>query len=211
MKINLLECISRIELFQSLSDHSKEQLADICLSREIRKKKLLFMQGDKGTAVYFCITGSVQLYKTTPDAQDVVIKIVKPGEMFAEVILFEQERYPVTAVALQEGLVLMLPKAQFDCLLMNMSFRNDFIGNLLGKLRYLANQVQYLTAHDVESRFFLFLKEQYGDKNEFKVNLSKKDISAAIGTTPETLSRLLVKLKEENKLVWKGKVVRLVR
>lgn len=208
MYIDPLQYISQIELFQSLSKESQNQLADICLSKEVKKKEILFMQGDKGRAIYLCVKGSIQLYKTTPEGQEVVIKIVKPGELFAEVILFEQERYPVTALALVESLVFMLPKAQFDCLLMNISFRNDFIGNLLGKLRYLTNQVQYLTSYDVESRLVLFLKEQYGDKQEFKVNLSKKDISAAIGTTPETLSRLLLKLKDENKLSWEGKVVK---
>ncbi len=209
MTQNPLHYISEIELFQSLSWESQKQLADICLTRDVKKKEILFTEGEKGRAIYLCVSGSIQLHKTTTTGQEVVIKVVKPAEMFAEVILFEQERYPVTAIALRDSLVYMLPKAQFDCLLMNTEFRNDFIGNLLAKLRYLTNQVQYLNAHDVESRLFLFFKEQFGERREFKVDLSKKDISAAIGTTPETLSRLLVKLKDENKLIWEGKVVRL--
>jgi len=127
--------------------------------------------------------------------------------LFAEVILFEKDRYPVSAMALEAGLVYMLPTVQFDCLLQDPDFRNDFMANLMGKLRYLAEQVQYLTAFDVEARLFRFLKEQSGGMQTFQCNLSKKDVAAAIGATPETLSRLLLRLKKEEKLVWEGKKI----
>ena len=151
-----------------------------------------------------------ELFKTSPEGQEVVIKVIKPGELFAEAILFEKDRYPVSAITLETSLVYMLPKAQFHCLLENSDFRSDFLANLMGKLRYLADQVQALTSSDVETRLFHFLKEQYGDRKMIKINLSKKDVAAAIGTTPETLSRLLLKLKKEKKLIWEGKMIKIL-
>ena len=71
-----------------------------------------------------------------------------------------------------------------------------------------AEQVQSLTSTDVETRLLRFLKEQYGSRKEIRINLSKKDVAAAIGTTPETLSRLLLRLKKEGILIWEGRMVR---
>jgi len=96
------ELFSRIHLFENISRKSKAALADICLQKILQNKEILFIEGDKGYSLYILVSGNIQLYKTTPDGKEVVIKVVKPGELFGEVILFEQAEYPVTAIALKE-------------------------------------------------------------------------------------------------------------
>lgn len=199
--------LSRIPLFENISEESRSAMADICIPKNLKKKETLFWEGDKGYSIFILVKGIIQLYKSTTEGKEVVIKVVKPGELFAEVILFEENRYPVSAVALKESLIYMIPKHQFTCLLENERFRNEFISSLMKKLRYLADQIRYLTSHDVEDRFFMFLKEQYGETHKINIPLSKKDVAAAIDATPETLSRLLQRLKNEGKAEWKGSTI----
>jgi CRP-like cAMP-binding protein len=208
MTIEPAVILSQSDFFKTLNSANRKRLAEICLQKSLKKRELLFIEGDKAHALYLCIRGSIQLFKTSEVGQEVVIKVIRPGELFAEAILFEMDRYPVSALALEPSLVYLLPKAQFHCLLENSCFRSDFLANLMGKLRYLTEQVKILSSSDVETRLFRFLKEQYGDRKEIRINPSKKDIAAAIGTTPETLSRLLLKLKDEKKRIWKGKVLK---
>ncbi len=203
--------INESDFFRSLSPEHRKQLAEICLPRALVKREFLFMEGDRGMALYLCARGSVQLHKQSPEGQEVVIKVVRPGDLFAEVILFEKDKYPVSAVALEDSLVYAIPKPQFDCLLEQPDFRNDFMANIMSKLRYLAEQVQVLTAFDAEARLFRFLDEHAGGKKSFSLSLSKKDVAAAIATTPETLSRLILRLKKENKLSWEGKHVEILK
>ena len=40
--------------------------------------------------------------------------------------------------------------------------------------------------------------------------LSKKDIAAAIGTTPESLSRLILRLTDDQIIDWKGREIRIL-
>jgi CRP/FNR family transcriptional regulator len=202
--MNKEDILKHISFFENISAKSRKALADICIPKTIRKKEILFAEGYKGYSVYILVKGNIQLYKSTADGKEVVIKVIKPGEMFAEVILFEEDLYPVSAVTLKESLVFMVSKHQFTCLLENETFRNDFIASLMKKQRYLADQIRHLTQHDVESRFFMFLEEQYDKKEHIVTPLSKKDVATAIGTTPETLSRLLQRLKEEDKVIWEG-------
>jgi len=201
--------LRNLPLFEHLSSKGLDQVAGICLLHQAAKKELLFLEGDKGYSLYILLQGSVQLYKTGPDGKEVAIKTVKPGEMFAEVVLFGSNKYPVSAVTLTDSVLYMLPKHQFSCLLENPEFRKDFIINLLDKMRFLTDQMKYLTQYDVEDRLFLFLEEQYPGEKNIKTKLSKKDIAAAVGTTPETLSRVLLRLKKEERLMWEGNTITL--
>ena len=113
------------------------------------------------------------------------------------------------AVALEESLVLMLPRRQVHCLLTEEQFRNAFITILMRKQRHLTERILNLTLHDAEERFFLFLMEQYGPREEYDIPLSKKDIAGAIWTNPETFSRLIQRLKQNGTIVWEQKKLRL--
>ncbi|MBD3392961.1 MAG: cyclic nucleotide-binding domain-containing protein [Chitinivibrionales bacterium] len=201
------EILARTTLFDRISRQSREALAAICLPATFNKRQVLFLQGDKGEYIYVLIAGGVQLSKSAPDGREIVIKVVKAGEMFAEAILFERDRYPVSAVALKTSHLYKIPKLQFSCLLQDEAFRNDFLGNLFEKMRFLADQIEYLTSHDVEDRLFLFLEEQFGRKTRIVPNMSKKDVAAAIGATPETFSRLLLRLKNAGRLSWEGRTI----
>jgi len=165
------------------------------------------MEQTRGHEMFLLARGAMALHKTTPDGNDIVIRTVKPGEVFAEVILFEDNVYPVTAKALTAARVLELRRRDLLHLLDDADFRDDFICGLMRKQRYLADRVRYLAAYDVEERLLLFLKEQYGRQATITPDISKKDIAAAIGTTPETLSRLAQRLTQEGKLRWKGRTL----
>jgi CRP/FNR family transcriptional regulator, dissimilatory nitrate respiration regulator len=193
--------------FKDLSRESLQALAEIASRRELRKRECLFREGQAGHALYLLRQGAVQLHKTAPDGSEVVIKVVQPSEVFAEVVLFEQDRYPVTAVALAASDVLVFPRTDVYRLLERPTFRADFLKSLMRKLRYLTARIVALSTDDVEARLFAFLDEQFGDAGRIELPMSKKDVAAAVGTTPETLSRLIRRLRKQKKLTWTGRVV----
>lgn len=205
--MDLLKILDFTALFGGLSEDSKKCLAEIGIPKNVAKNETLFGEGEKGYALYICAKGKIQLTKEGADLQDIVVRIIQPGEVFGEVILFEQDTYPVTATALTDSIVFILPKKQFHDLLNKVSFRNDFIVFLMNKLRYLTKRMTQMQAHEVDQRFILYLKENYPKSNRIIPGMSKKDMAAAIGTTPETLSRVLLKFKKENVLVWEGKEI----
>ena len=55
---------------------------------------------------------------------------------------------------------------------------------LLAKQRYLADQIFRLSALDVEQRFFHFLRDQYGEREEYHIEVTKRDVAAAIDALP---------------------------
>lgn len=201
MDINRI--LDQVRFFEGISSSSKKALSKFCIPIERSKQKMLFREGEPGEAMYLLVRGRISLMKFSSEGRETVIKVIKPGEVFAEVILFEKKFYPVTAVALTEILVFKLLRRDLLDLLKQEDFRNDFIAMLLRKQRYLTDKIQQLTSQDVEQRLRAFLLEQYGEQNEIRAEINKKQLAAAIGATPETLSRLLQDLKRRKILTWK--------
>lgn len=202
--------INESAFFKGLSDEHRRELATICNVKHVPKRDYLFHEGDKGSSMFLLVGGNIQLHKNTEDGREVVIRMIKPGDVFAEVVLFEKERYPVSARAVTNADVLVFAKEGIHRLLAEEDFRNDFIALLMAKQRYLAERIQELTTKDVEHRLFTFLRSQYGEKEIINTPLSKKDIAAAIGTTPESLSRLILRLTDEKIIDWQGKKIRIL-
>ncbi len=208
--MDIEKLITNTTFFKGLSDTHRKELARICSVQTVKKRDYLFHEGEKGGCMFLLIGGNIQLHKNTEDGREVVIRMIKPGDVFAEVVLFEKERYPVSARAVTNVDSLAFPREGIHRLLAEEDFRRDFIAMLLAKQRYLTERIQELTTKDVEHRFFTFLRSQYGEQETIKTPLSKKDIAAAIGTTPESLSRLILRLTDDEIIDWKGKEIRIL-
>ena len=205
--MNVPQVLDQARFFEGISKQSKEALSKLCIPVERPKHTVLFHEGEPGEAMYMLAQGRVSLHKLSPEGREIVIKVIKPGEVFAEVILFEKRFYPVAAVALTNVLIFKLLRRDLLNLLRQEDFRNDFIAMLLRKQRYLADKIQQLTSQDVEQRLRAFLIEQYGTRNQIHAEINKKQLAAAIGATPETLSRLLQDLKRRKFMAWKQGII----
>jgi CRP/FNR family transcriptional regulator len=194
--------LGRAPFFEGISPSGTSALAGIAIPKTVQRGALLFSEGQKGHSLYLLASGNIQLSRSGSGGKEAVIKIAGPGEVFGEVILFEQDTYPVNARALTRCTVCLLPKRQVSCLLADEGFRDDFIRMLMRKQRYLTERILSLAAYDVEDRLFRFFAERFGRREEFTVDLSKKEVASAIGTMPETLSRVLLRLREQKLLTW---------
>jgi CRP-like cAMP-binding protein len=205
--MNVRQILDQAGFFEGISRESKEALSRVCMPLQRPKRSVLFREAEPGEAMFLLARGRISLHKLSPEGREVVIKVIQPGEVFAEVILFEKKYYPGTAVSLTEILAFKLLRRDLRQLLRQEDFRNDFIAMLLRKQRYLADKIQQLTSQDVEQRLRAFLLEQYGKREEIQVEINKKQLASAIGATPETLSRLLQDLSRRKCLTWKQGVI----
>ena len=191
------------DVFGALSERSLEQLETAQKRRTVAAGSILFVEGDEGTFLYRLVSGSIRLFQSTPDGREVTIHLVEPGDLFAEIVLFERDTYPVSAIAVEDSLLTVIDRNQIHSLLADPHFRDDFLKNLVGKIRFLSQQLYVLTTIDVEERLARFLEVRFGRFESINPGLSKKDTAAAISVRPETLSRVLTRLEEAGSLSWK--------
>jgi CRP/FNR family transcriptional regulator len=181
------------------------RITDALAVRTVPRNTTLFLERQEGESLFVLVSGSVKLQRVSDEGREVVVNVVQPGEMFAEVILFEDSRYPVTAVAAEESQVIEIPRRKVHELLAEEDFRNEFLGGVMRKLRFLVDQVYVLTSCDVRERFLRFLRRRYGLRERYRLAVPKKDIAAVLGTTPETLSRTLADLQDDGYISMQGR------
>ena len=196
---------SKMPLFEGLPDRSLVQLEQIERNRVIPKGSVLFTEGSEGEAVFILDSGAVKLFRTSEEGRETVVHVVRPGELFAEVVLFGRPDYPVTAEAIAVSRVRSLSVRGLRKLLEEEQFRLDFFANIMAKLRLLADRIHILTSCDPTERLLRFLEGRYGRAESYDVDLPKKDVAAAIGTTPESLSRLINELSHQGMMSWRGR------
>ncbi len=207
--MDLLEIFTGSDFFGDLDRRVQAEIFRHGRLEKYKANRIIFLEGQPGSTFFLLISGVVRLYKTSADARETTVKLVKPGEIFAETVLFEKDTYPVNAETASETELFVLEKGIFHSMLDDRNFRNEFIAALMRKQRYLTERILYLTAYDVETRFFKFLEERYGRLEKYMIKLSKKDIAASIGANPETLSRLIFRLKQRGILRWNGETLEL--
>lgn len=201
--MNKEELLEKTEFFHDIGEAGRKEIAARAEFRVLRRRQVLFAEAAEGASFFVLSRGAVNLTKTTSEGQEVSVKIVHPFEVFAETILFENTAYPVSAVTLLPSEVLEIKRCNFVKMLDDPDFRNTFIGMLMKKQRYLARRLLELTRYDVEERFIRFLADRYGKRERYDIPLSKQDIASAIGTIPETLSRLILRMHRQGDLEWK--------
>ena len=203
------ELLRKAELFSEASETARVRIAERGKPIVVEKDFFIFNEGDEGKIFYIVSAGSVKLVKNSFDGKEVLVRFVTQGETFGEVILFEKKEYPVTAIASEDCELFAIWKEEFLGLLDDVDFRDEFCSMLMRRMRYLAERVLYISAFDVEERFFRFLMERFGRCYEYTIMIPKKDIASAIGTIPETMSRLLMKLKQRGVIDWEGNTLKI--
>ncbi len=207
--MEITTAVRRNDLLGELPPKSLELLTAEGRLRRLAKGERLFAEGERATIVYVLASGSVRLFRSDHGDREAVLHMVRPGELFAEVVLFESDVYPVTAEAREDSEVVEIPAARVHTLLEDESFRRDFLATVMRKVRFLGRQVYVLSSCDVRERLVRLLEERYGHRAVYEMDLTKREVAAAIATTPETLSRVLRRMEADGTLSWKGTTVRL--
>lgn len=190
------------QLFSGLPGTDLDSIAGFSILRTLDKDAYLFREGDPSEGFYVVQKGAINVHRVSATGKEQVIYVFRPGESMAEASLASERGYPANARSLEPSSVVLIPKAPFLALLTR---RPDLGLRMLGSmslhLRVLVGLVEDLTLKDVETRFLNWLVKRcprdVGGSVEVPLGSTKRVIAAELGTSSETLSRTLAKLRSE--------------
>jgi len=199
--------------FGRTSDDLYKLIEGISVMQKRGRKEVLFLEGEEGSNLHFLVSGRVKLYRANEEGKEAVIRFVQAGEFFAEILLELRNRYPVNAIALEDCELLLIDVHRlFEKIQQTPGLAMALIGALSQRISYLLNRVEQLAIADVRERFirYLHVLDQAHRTGVVFLPAPKREIALLLGTTPETFSRLLKKLSEENVIQVRGKTIQLL-
>ncbi len=193
----LIESIlCKLPMFARVARAPLHRLARKATLMQAGKDTLLYAHGDPPTGCYALASGLVKLSLRAPDGAQKVLRLVGPGETFAESAVFDQRPQPVTAVALADSALVFLPaQALHDLLQHDHAFARSLPAILSQGIHMLIADIEAYSLCSGMQRIAAFLCS-LADPSEpaparVRLPANKTVIASRLGVTKETFSRLL--------------------
>jgi len=207
MKIEeIKKVLSDFTLFKDLNDYELGKIADISISRVWKKNSHVFLQGDPLENVYFINDGKIKIYKSDINGKEQIVAIMKKGDMFPHVGFFRKGNYPAYAEVLEPSTLIAVPIAKFEAVLIENPELCIKVFKVLGeKIVDLQNRLEEQILNNTYEqiiKLLIRLGQKHGKELEngtilLKSEFTNKDLASMIGTTRETISRTLTKMKKD--------------
>ena len=192
-------------------DEIKKIFKDISL-RIIHYKKgeILFLEGSDCTGIGIVLSGKVEINKGATIGKKILITTIHEGDMFAEAIVFSSgHKYPATVEASEDTKVAFISRQNIISLCsLYPSFIENFMEILSNKIFILNSKLSLLSMKSLRQKIaFYLLKESKPLKSKNYISISKQELSLELGVERPSLSRELIKMKDEGLLELEGKKI----
>jgi CRP-like cAMP-binding protein len=194
-----VEILARCPVFQGLAPEELRHIRASARPKELRRGEVLFSQGDPAKYAYVVESGQMRLVQVLSDGREVIYRILTPGEFFGGIASLGEARYPVSAEALEDSVVLgWSGEAMRRLLLRHPRVALNLLRLQARRIEELQERVQELSSERVErrvARAVLRLARQAGRRTEegilVDLPLRREDLASLTGTTLFTTSRIL--------------------
>ena len=112
------QSLARVPLFHRLEPHELEHLAEDVEQVDYKAGEVIFHEYDTGDALYVVEEGSVRIWVTDEDVQQVTLTELKPGQFFGELAVLDRGQRSSSASAISDTHLHRLSSDNFQKFLM---------------------------------------------------------------------------------------------
>lgn len=193
-----------IYFFENLTEKQIKRLEQISVSKKYKKDNILFFQGDNAIGLHILTEGVLKVYKTDLKGNEIIMNYFYPVNLIAELASLDHINYPATALFETDGSVITIDYKIFEEeFLRNPDISFSIIKSLTKKLRYLDLVISQNLTMDSTGRVAKFIYEN----EPLFLQLKQNKIASILNITPETMSRVIRKLKDCNIIEIKGRKI----
>jgi CRP/FNR family cyclic AMP-dependent transcriptional regulator len=208
-----LELLRTVPIFSELTDEDITSLARLSSRRRYPKDQVVFFENEEGDFFFMILEGRIKVTILGDDGREVILSVLGPGDFFGEMALLDNEPRSATAIAVEDSELLSLHRTDFQSVLTeNRSITSALIKSLTARLRKANHQISTLALLDVYGRVARVIAEMARDEGRrlrdgriaFR-RATHQEIANRIGTTRETVTRMLKDLERQGLIHVEGK------
>ncbi|MBW9052512.1 Crp/Fnr family transcriptional regulator [Rhizobium mesosinicum] len=197
--------LKSLALFERMTDADLDAMLEHATPRRIVQGDAVFEQGASAKSFFLLLHGRLKVTQVTHDGQQIIVRMVHPGDLFGFAMALRRQDYPGTATAAAESLVLGWPTDMWSRFVeQNPRLAVTAMQTIGERLEEAHTRIREMSTEEVEKRVahaVLRLSKQAGKAvgTAIKIDfpISRQDIAEMTGTTLHTVSRILS--------AWEGK------
>ena len=209
--IDRLDLIKNLTFFATLNNEQLSMLNDISNVVEYNKNSILYYEKESHNKIFFLITGLLKVYKIDKYENEIFLYHVYSNSLISELTTLDSTSISCFSNAefIENSVVLEVDFSKFKKKFLSKNILiNEFINEILLKTQQLHSVVNRELVFDASAKVSFMLVNDLDMFNRLK----RQDVSFMLHIQPETLSRVLKKLKRESVIsVENSKVVILNR
>jgi CRP-like cAMP-binding protein len=206
-----LDSLRTIPLFAAAGDEGLASIAELLIERRIPKGQTIVEEGLPGDYMYVIREGQVKVTKLSGDGREKILELLGPGDFFGEMSLLDNAVRSASVKSLTETRILALSRSDFlKELRRNPDLAMAVIQELTHRVRHMDEQASSLSFQRVKERtqgllLRLAREESTRDGRLVTPALTHQQIADMIGTSRETVTRIVKRLKDQGWLEQEGK------
>jgi CRP/FNR family transcriptional regulator, cyclic AMP receptor protein len=211
--------LKNIDLLKGMTEAQMRAVEERTVMHEVRRKEVLYLPGDAGDRIYLLKRGVVKISGLVEDGREVILALLRRGEVFGEEAVLEDAPRDHMAEAYEDALLCVLTRQDFRDLMRSnpdMAFK---VTKLIGlRLRTFRNRVEGLLFKGAPARLAQVLVElaeehgvQDGRGTLLPLKLTQQDLASLIGVTRESVNLALADFRQRGLVETQGRMLRLLR
>jgi CRP-like cAMP-binding protein len=203
--------LTEFYMFSELQPAQIEHLTNGTRLIDVPRGNTLFNRGDRAHGFYLLLEGQIKLGVISPQGDEKVIGLIQPGQSFGEAVLFLERSFPIYAQATMDAKVLLITReAIFNILDNDVTVVRRMLAGISARNRQLVNDIESISLQNSTQRLIGYLLQISTDSpNPERVQLpaNKLTIASMLNITPETLSRVMLRLHNAGLIEVNGKEI----
>ncbi|MBV6459461.1 MAG: hypothetical protein HONBIEJF_02609 [Fimbriimonadaceae bacterium] len=197
---SICEVIEACSIMNILMPEERQQLAGDSFLAYAERGEAIWIAGAPSDFFGIVGNGFVKMTRTTPQAAEIAVELLGPGQCFGLLATIEGRAFPLSATAVTNCWYLKVPRRAILGLYQeNAQLRDMMLRNLAPRLRRAHDMMARMSAGKIEHRIaavLLILADSYGRSGKLggirlNVPLTRQDIAEMAGTTVETCIRVM--------------------
>src|SRR4030066_1166806 len=192
-----LEFIKNIPYFSGLNADELQSVKKVMIKKTAERGEIIIMDGTPARKLFFLVSGAVKIFKTSVDGKEQIFRILRQGDSFNEVPVFDNGLTPVSAEAMTVVVLYEIDRDSLDVILRRFPYvARNVIRILAERIRSLVSLVEDLSFRNVVGRGAKILYETASDHKATEQRLTQQEMAAMAGTAREVVGRSLKSLEE---------------
>ena len=207
--------LQQIPLFTALKTEELEAIKRVTINKNFPKDKIILLEDEEGDTLFIILKGKVKVTTFTENGKEVIFSILGEGDFFGDMSLLDGKPRSASVISMEDSELQLIRRSDFYRMLEDHPrIALKLLEELALRIRKADERIESLALLDVTGRvagILLQLAEERGVAIGNQVTIQSRpthqELANMVGTTRETVTRVLKQLEQNKYIEMSGKNV----